>query len=167
MNPIDALTEISEFSIGLAGFTAIIATFSGSEKVARASLEFRVRNLLLISFTPGFISLFEVALMNSGLDVAAAIVVGSGILGVFLIGLIYRAVKSYLTMTGDERRQLSSFLWWFTLILGGINIAAQFANVLFGPLYESSILLAGLVATLLIAAMTFFVLVIQILKGAI
>jgi len=166
MSPVEALTAIAEFSIGLAGFTGIVAVFADKKESVRASIEFRVRNLLLISFTPGFISLFVLALLYSGMSDQAAIRVGSGALGLFIAGLITTAVLVYIKMPRAERHQLSRFLWWFTMVAGGINLLAQLVNLVTGPYFQAGILLIGLVATLLISAMTFFVLITQLLRGS-
>jgi len=165
LGPTTALAAIAEFSIGLAGFTGIVAVFADKRETFRPSEQFRVGNLLLISFTPGFISLFVIALLHAGIGDAACIRLGSGALAAFIFVLVTKALWSYSRMTTDERRQLSAVVWWLTMILGSINFLAQLANGFAGPFFDSGILLLGLAATLLISAMTFFVLVMQFLGG--
>ena len=165
LNPTSALAAIAEFSIGLAGFTGIVAVFADKRESFRPSEQFRVSNLLLISFTPGFISLFVMAVLHAGIPVSASIRLGSGVLAAFIFMLVTKALLSYSRMTAEERQQLSAVVWWVTMILGSINFLAQLANVVIGPLFDSGILLLGLSATLLISAMTFFVLVMQFLRG--
>lgn len=165
LNPTTALAAIAEFSIGLAGFTGIVAVFADKRESFRQSEQFRVGNLLLISFTPGFISLFVIALLHAGIGDADSIRAGSGVLGALIFILVTKALLSYSRMSVEERRQLSAVVWWVTMILGSINFLAQLANVISGPYFDSGILLLGLAATLLISAMTFFVLVTQFLRG--
>jgi hypothetical protein len=165
LNPTTALAAIAEFSIGLAGFTGIVAVFADKRESFRPSEQFRVSNLLLISFTPGFISLFVMALVHAGIGMPVSVRAGSGVLAAFIFVLVTKALLSYLRMTEEERRQLSAVVWWVTMILGSINFVAQMANLVIGPLFDSGILLLGLSATLLISAMTFFVLVMQFLTG--
>lgn len=105
------------------------------------------------------------ARLHADIGDAVSIRLGSGASVAFIVILVTTALWSYSRMTIDERRQLSAVVWWVTMILGSINFLAQLANVVAGPFFDSGILLLGLAATLLISAMTFFVLVMQFLKG--
>lgn len=165
MDSTAALGTIAEFSIGLAGFTGIVSVFAISRGAVRTSIEFRVRNLLLISFVPGFLSLAVIGLIHSGLEIPLCIRVGSALLGLICIVMIASSVSARKRMEPQEKRELSRFLWWFAMVLGGINVVAQLLNASIGPFFESGILILGLVATLLLSAMTFFVLVLQVLRG--
>ncbi len=143
---------IAEFSIGLAGFSGIVALIGHSPiKIHR----FRVSNLLRTAFTPGFCALLGLVLLHLGLQVEVVIRLTSAVLG--LAALVNLAVASRALLKFDDATRLSlgRGVAWFQIGAVSINILAQFFNSSVVTEYAAAILIGGLIQQLLSGAFSF------------
>lgn len=162
----DILSIVIEFSIGLAGFTGVIALFS-SRSSGTLELElFRIRNLLLGAAIPAFLGFIALGLTHalSNEEDAWAL---SLLLSMVFIGLyIVHAVRSRIKMPQAQRVQLQNRV--FTLIitaLGGV-IALQLASILkIVPISAFDAFFTGLVLMLAVSTYQFVRAVLQGIRG--
>ncbi|NKB33725.1 MAG: hypothetical protein GKR91_11560 [Pseudomonadales bacterium] len=165
MDIVDALSTVAEFSIGLAGFTGIIAIFANSRERIGGALRFRITNLLILSFAPGFFALITIGMVYFFGSEETPIRVNSFGLAFFTLLALYRAFNARKKIPEEERRILSNFFWTFNIIIVLTNFVAQLVNVIVTSQYSAGILLFGLIAILLVAAITFCMIVFQIMNA--
>ena len=164
MNIVEPLSSISEFSIGLAGFAGIVAMVANSKKEISAALRFRFLNLLYMSFFPGFISLFVIGLSYLSLAEESAVRIGSGMLALALIALTVNAFRIRINMSPSEFMQLNHYVWYFSVSCSILNSAFQIYSVTFFGSVGAGILVLGLVTSLLLAALVFAMIILQVLN---
>ena len=153
---------IAEFSIGLAGFSGIVAL------IGNASIKvhwFRVSNLLRTAFTPGFCALIGIFLLHMGLQVENVIRLASAILGLAALLNLIMPLHAIRRFDESTRLLLGKRLFWFQAISASLNILAQLFNSLIVTDYAAAILLGGLIQQLLSAAVTFSNIVGSLLKN--
>jgi hypothetical protein len=155
---LDFLGTITEFSIGLAGFAGIVAALGTYNRSELAVVRFRLSNLLVSSFAPGFFSMLTFVLIYGAMEVDTAIRVSSGALAVYLCGW---AVFAYSSKPGRLSRVILVTMSAATVI----NVAVQLAAAAgLSPLPVVSYL-SGLILLLLQGAAVFVVLVMDALKS--
>ena len=148
----DSFGIIAEFSIGLAGFSGIVALIGNAPaKIHR----FRVSSLLKTAFIPGFCALLGLLLLASGLQVEHVIRFTSAVLGLVVLWHLVSALRSIRHFDEPARLLLNKRIYWFEVVAQSSNILAQFFNVLVVTDYAEVILLGGLVHQLLSGAITF------------
>lgn len=92
---IDPLSVIAEFSIGLAGFTGIVAALSHVNEGVRVLIHFRFANLLIAAFAPGFFALLTISLSYMGIEATSLLKMSSlGLMGYVIFWLAWAAVNS-------------------------------------------------------------------------
>lgn len=115
MNPVDALTAVIEFSIGLAGFSGLIfAIKRGSELGLNNS--YRVLALILFSFAAGFSSFVSMILL-SHFEESITWRISSALVGLLLIGLVYNNV-SWFRKTRIQNTSLPNSTGYKVLVRG-------------------------------------------------
>lgn len=165
MDIVDALSTLAEFSIGLAGFTGIIAIFANSRDRIGGALRFRIINLLALSFIPGFISLTAIGLLLL-LDSSELVIrISSFLIVLLVIILLHIVYRARGRIPETERQILNPAAWVFNITISTLNLGAQTFNVFFVSSYSDGILIIGLVSTLLIAAITFCMIIFQIMNA--
>ena len=148
----DSFGIIAEFSIGLAGFSGIVALIGNVPvKIHR----FRVANLLKMAFTPGFCALLGLVLLHLGQQVEYVIRITSAALGLAVLLTLVTSLRSIRYFDESTRMLLNTRILWFNIVTLSLNILTQFFNSLVVTDYAEAILLGGLVHMLLIGAITF------------
>lgn len=165
MEIIDALNTLAEFSIGLAGFTGIIAIFANSRDRIGAALRFRITNLLALSFAPGFFALATLGLVYLVEQEATAIRITSAGIAAFSLLALTRGYRTRRKIPTEEKQLLSPFFWAFNIAVVALNFTAQVINVVFPSKYSAGIVVFGIISMLLVAAITFCMIVFQIMNS--
>lgn len=158
---IDTFSMVCEFAIGLAGFTGIVAIFSGDEIAVSPVIRFRVRNLLLCAFVPGFFGLSALGLIEFGVSTQLVAFYGSIALFVFLI--VWGLLSGFETRQFPEeaKQELDKIVFVFS----GTAIALNSAVQAYGFLVADSLgfLVGGLILLLFQGAVFFGALIFQLL----
>jgi len=158
----DSLTLIAEFSIGLAGFSGVVALIGST---ADRIHKIRVTILLRTSFTPGFCALFGIFLLHLGLDSDSAARWASAIFGATIALQYVVGLRSIWQTESALRRQMYRPIFWMHLVAYPVNFILQFYSAFVPNDYAEGILIGGLVHILLIGATSFTKIVLQILKN--
>ena len=152
----ELLGNVIEFSIGLAGFSGVIAVFAGrADDRIRIDL-FRLRNLMLGAFAPAFISFatlgFHRALPDTELAWTASLLVSSSSLG----GYLFHAIWSRGQMPEQLRRELQNLVFFIITSAMFVILLMQIA-VLFGAtlMTRFDVLYLGLVFILFVSTYQF------------
>jgi hypothetical protein len=161
----DALEAISEFSIGLAGFSAIAAVFANAREMLDDAIRFRVSGLLVTAFGPGFVALTIISLLLAGIEAATAVRIGSAITALYLSCYAVFAFGGMARLSENDRRKLNVNVRRFSSISSFANFGAQLWNVVVMPSYASGILIGGLTLVLATGALTFSQLVIGLVRS--
>ena len=114
-----------EFSIGLAGFSGVIAVFAGRSSERRPLDLFRLRNLLMGALIPAFLAFFGLGLVVVLSDEFIAwrfSCVGAGVSYVFFIVTL---LKGRASLPAEQREMVQTNVLFLALILLGILIVAQ------------------------------------------
>ena len=143
---------IAEFSIGLAGFSGVVALIGN---VPIEFVWFRIRSLLITAFAPGFISLVGILHLHIETDVVAVVRTASALLGAMLLFGLIVGIRSLRGLDSSAKALLNRALLWFNLTTYPANIVIQFFNTAVPTKYAEGILVGGLVILLLSAAITF------------
>lgn len=166
MNIADSLTAIAEFSIGLAGFTAIVAVFANSREKVGATMRLRTMNLLIISFVPGFIALLLLVLLSLPVDSGLIFRITSSVFVLYLLAHMFYQYRARRNMTEGERQNLNPIIWLvslcITLIIIGLQIVGLNSTIAIG----TGMLLLGMVIHLILGAFIFGLIIINILRGS-
>jgi hypothetical protein len=145
MNILDPLSTIAEFSIGLAGFTGIIAVVANFNDSELEIVKFRISNLLVTAFAPGFFSLITICMVFIGLAEDIAIRSSSALLVIYL-------------------------LCWTVWVIGNTpdNINSTFRRAMWTSAMLNLLLQLAIITTLLANPIGFYLLglVILLLQGA-
>ena len=150
----ESLGLLVEFSIGLAGFSAIVSVFLQRSSQLSALDRFRIFNLLLLALLPAFIVFtcigFESILADLDLAVRISSAVLAGCLLIFVISIPGRLKR----LPSDQRELIRTGAFLFLLVAVAGNIIAQTLSsitleggVAFGTLFFglSVILLQGVI----------------------
>lgn len=149
---IDTFTIIAEFSIGLAGFSGVVALVGN---VPLDFLHFRIRNLLFAAFTPGFVALSGILLLHLDIEIALVVRLTSALLAIVMtIGMI-SGIRLMRKLGQDARGLLNRGLFLFNMTFGPLVILLQILSAAIHTRYAQAILVAGLILVLLSAAITF------------
>lgn len=158
MEPGDSLLTIAEISLGLAGFTAVVAAFTRPEGLAPAD-RWRFVVLFSIALQVLFLSFIPIGLESSGFSEATTWRASSGVFAVAwaVTGvLILRSVPDRWTM--DPAPTVAGALPVF--IPAAANFLIQVCNAIGWPVAPSFVsYLAGLLILLYIGAVFFAFLV--------
>ena len=160
MNDItDPLSTVAEFSIGLAGFTGIIAAVSRGADADVALQRFRFMNLLITAFAPGFFAMFTICLIYLGVSEGLTLRISAVLLALYLC--CWAAFVARNVPSRGVNPLLSGFLWVSSLS----NIALQLAAAIFVFSKASGLYMLGLVVLLLQAAVIFAMLALATLRA--
>jgi len=142
---------IAEFSIGLAGFSGVVALIGDAPaKIHR----FRVSNIIRTAFTPGFCALFGIFLLHLGLQDQDVIRLTSAVLGLVAFTHWFVSVRVYLNFEASIRSSTAGVAS-LQISMAALNILAQVFNSFVVTDYAAAILIGGLIQQLLAAAFTF------------
>ena len=149
---IETFGVIAEFSIGLAGFSGVVGLIGN---VPIEFLWFRIRNLLITAFAPGFVSLVGLAHLSVESDVTLVIRLSSALLAAVVLFALIVALSSLRNLDSRAKSFLNRKLLWFNLTIFPANILIQCWNAAVPTRFSEAILVGGLIHLLLIAAITF------------
>ena len=166
MNIADSLSTIAEFSIGLAGFTAIVAIFANSREKVGATMLLRTMNLLVISFVPGFIALLLLVLLSLPVDSNPIIRITSSTFVLYLLTITFYQYRSRRNMTEVERQKLNPIIWLVCLCITLTTIGLQIVGLSSTIAIGTGMLLLGMVMHLILGALIFSIIIISILRGS-
>ena len=148
----ELLGYVVEFSIGLAGFSGVVAVFSTYRSDWVELHRWRIRNLLLFSIGPGFLALIALGLLKI-LDesVAWRMVCFASALYTVLVFLL--AFRSRAALSRDERDQISgSAFLVFTVIVSASSLAQFITAIGLISEYSAATFYFGLVLILFVGA---------------
>lgn len=154
---VDFLGTIAEFSIGLAGFAGIVAALAKYRRPELALVRFRLANLLVSSFAPGFFALLTFGLISSAMAIDTALRVSSGVLAA---GLLLWAVLVHTRKPAQLSRALLAAMSAVTTV----NLVIQLASATALTGVPAASYLVGLMLLLLQGAAVFVVLVMEALQ---
>jgi hypothetical protein len=157
VNALDFLATIAEFSIGLAGFAGIVAALARYHHSELALVRFRLANLLVSSFAPGFFALLTFGLVSGGMEIGTALRASSSGLAV---GLLLWAVLVHTRKPAQLSRPLLVAMSAVTTV----NLLVQLASVAGLTGMPAASYLIGLMLLLLQGAAVFVVLVMDVLQ---
>jgi hypothetical protein len=150
------LSIIIEFSIGLAGFSAIVSVFLHRSNELRKVDRHRVSNLLSFSLIPGFVALTCIGLELTLNDLDTATRLSSGLLGVSVFGLIAFALLDRRSIPEDQQPLIHTGIGArFFVSAAAVNVMAQ-TGAAFGFIPSAPTLFFGLLVTLLLGVIQFF-----------
>jgi len=164
-NIIEPLGIICEFSIGLAGFTGVMAIFANSREPLSGSFRFRIASLMFMAFTPGFLSLLVISLLHFDYGEMPSIRIGSIVFVVAILGLTIFTFRARRQILSGPGQQLGELVFWFTMVMVWIIMLFEAVNALMSLEYSSGLFMAGLVGMLSLGALIFFRIVTQIMSG--
>jgi len=154
---LDPLSTIAEFSIGLAGFTGIVAALVRFGEDMRPLVEFRFTNLLITAFAPGFFSLLTISLAIIGVSEILSLQISIALLLIYLLTWMgWAAMK-----TPPGVHPLFRLLMW-SIALSNIGILAT--ALIIEPEHIIGYYVAGLSLILLNGAIVFTGLALLTLK---
>lgn len=156
------LALIVEFSIGLAGFSAIVTAFLQKSSSLSPVDRFRTLNLLLLALTPAFLSFLCIGLLILSGDIILASRVTSIVFAVSVFFTLYSVFRSRRKLPAEHQRALNNKIILVMFLVSGIVLVSQVASALIDSRYAYPILYFGLVVMLLQAVVQF----VRILVGA-
>jgi len=156
MPTVDLLLGITEFSIGLAGFSGIIAVFAGRDGRWAAADRSRALVLILTSLIPGFVSFIALGLGTIDLHEQIVWRLSQAVFAAAIVTSWFVAVTSGRAVPDPERQVFSSLAGAFVLGGTALNGAVQLLGA-FGGLGRLTFtgLFFGLVWQLLVGAIQF------------
>ena len=152
----ELLGIVIEFSIGLAGFSGVIAIFSGRSQ-DRVQLEiFRLRNLVLGASIPAFLSFIALGLLHALSDVDLAWLLALSLSVICLAVYIFQALRSRASMPKNQSQQLQKrllffFIGWLFLVIF-LQLGCLFRLV---PIQSFDAFYVGLISLLVISTYQF------------
>jgi len=150
---VEILSTISEFSIGLAGFSGVAAAVmqrSGSvSELDRMRITFNVCMALI----PGFVAFLTLTLINSGTGDATVIRSASGAMVVIIISTLPVVLLIRKKAGGFQR--FNPIALGISILLIWINLPLQLYNCVVVPESAVGILIAGLSMALVMGAANF------------
>ncbi|MCR9055125.1 MAG: hypothetical protein NXI26_24980 [bacterium] len=158
----DHLGVLAEFSIGLAGFTGIIAALT---KNADEIIQFRFQNLLASSFAPGFFALIVIGGNYLNVSQSLVLVFSSALLAVYIVAFaVIGMMRSRKLPFGSEGLSLPILrLFAFT---GFVVLVLQILGLLFLTEQRQGFFFYGLVLVLFQGAVSFIALALSVLRSS-
>ena len=152
----DLLLGITEFSIGLAGFSGIVAALAHRTGSWVQVDRYRIGNLLYSGLSPGFLAFFALGLLTS-IDQAETVwKFSSGLLALVLGYGMFVTIYGRRKLPRDERKLISIRVFFaqraislIALIFQLLSILGVFSDYVFGIFYF------GLIAQLFVATVQF------------
>jgi hypothetical protein len=151
----EELSDIVEFSIGLAGFSAVVTVFLQRSRKLSPIDRFRTINLLLLALTPAFFVFLRNGVTSVTEDGASAARYSSAVFAIWLgcvLLFIYRARRQ---MPAEHEGALNNRIFVSMYAAGIALILALGASVAFSFEYVYSVFYFGLVLMLVFAVIQF------------
>jgi len=151
----DRLGEIVEFSIGLAGFSAVVTAFLHRSKILGPVDRFRTINLLLLALTPAFLVFLFNGLASVVGDAVFVARISSGAFSVWLACMLLFIYRAKRRLPAEHEEALSNTIFIGMYIAGIAMVLVLGTSAAFGQKYVHSIFYFGLVVLLLFAVIQF------------
>jgi hypothetical protein len=151
----EALGNIAEVSIGLAGFSAIVAVFIQQSRRLTPVDRFRTISLLLLALTPAFLSFLCIGLVSVVGDIELASRISAGVLAIWMAGLLLFLYRSKRQMPSEHERALNQTIFAFMYATAIIVIVAMTIAAAFDTRYAYATFYFGLVVVLIMAVVQF------------
>jgi hypothetical protein len=152
----DLLLGITEFSVGLGGFSGIVVVFAGRDGGWARVDRYRSANLISNALIPAFVAFLALGLNQAPTFAGDASRVASATLAIAIGATTFLAFSGMRSVPQAERALISPYI--FVLLVGGsiVNGLVQLGNVLgfFGQA-AFVVLFSGLVWQLAVAAIQF------------
>ncbi len=152
----DLLLGITEFSIGLAGFSGIVAALAHRTGSWVQVDKYRIGNLLYSGLTPGFLAFIALGLLANIEQPATVWKFSSGLLALVLAYGMFVTIYGRRKLPREERKLISIRVFTIqraialiAFIFQLLSMAGLFADYLFSIFYF------GLIAQLFIATVQF------------
>lgn len=158
----DALGDIVEFSIGLAGFSAVVTAFLHRSRTLAPIDRFRTINLLLLALTPAFLVFLFNGLASLFADTVFVARLSSAVFAVWLACMLLLIFLAKRRLPTEHEAALSNVIFVGMYAIGIAMVIVVGASAVFGQKYAFSTFYFGLVVMLLFAVVQF----IRILIGA-
>jgi len=154
--PVDLLFGVSEFSIGLAGFSGIIAVFAGRDGRWAAADRYRGLILILTSLIPGFVSFIALRLGTIGLSEQIVWRSSQAVFVAAIVTSLFVGITGAGEISDGERQVFSSRYGDFFMSGTALNGAVQLLGSFGGPgTLTFTVLYFGLVRQLRVGAIQF------------
>jgi len=156
---VESLSTISEFSIGMAGFSGIVAVVVGTSRGWNDVSKFRAGNLIILSIIPGFSALTSLGLAQY---------ISGDLLWQVSCGVQSLAAITYIAFNAKKsrgafnhsifsiRHPLNATLWIVYMVNSGLQLTGMFGAL---GRFGFAVFFGGLVLHLAIAALNFYRLV--------
>lgn len=158
----DGLGDIVEFSIGLAGFSAVVTAFLHRSQVLTPIDRFRTINLLLLALTPAFLVFIFNGLTYVFEEAAFVARFSSAVFAACLACILIFIYRAKQRLPTDHEAALNNAIFMGMYVIGTAMVVVLGASAVFGQKYSLSTFYFGLVIMLLFAVVQF----IRILIGA-
>ena len=153
----ETLPTLTEFFVGLAGFSAVIVALAGARFTAVPIDRFRVLGLLYTTLGGALLSVTPGVLADAGLAPAAIWPVSSGLFAAFGVTLTVWSLRQRAGMALSVRRHLSRAVWVFGTGGAALLALTHALNALGWPAPPSSRLHAPSLVYLLVLGSILFI----------
>ena len=155
----NTFSAISEFAIGLAGFTGVVFVLTPDNASNRTISILRFANLLTSSFAAGFFALLPMILNSFSPDYPQAISIAMICFAIFMSAWI---VLAYIYVPKQ-----GIVVWVAVVMFGGavLVLALQIIGLFLLPTIRSGLYSAGLFILLLQAAIVFAYAALNVIRG--
>ena len=157
----EMLSTVTEFSIGLAGFSGVAAALMQRRGSVSDFNRFRITANIGISLLPGFVAFLAISLIGAGLEPTEIVWIGSGFLVLFECSKLIQMLFLRNRFGGSDRFTPVSLA--IMVIATVINLPLQLYNMIALPSAAFGVFVAGLALVLLTGAANFAGLVWQML----
>lgn len=150
---VETLSAVTEFSIGLAGFSGVAAALMQRSNAVSEFDRMRITVNICLSLIPGFVAFLMLSLINSGSDELTVIRFASGAIVVVYLAILPLIVIIRKRAGGFQR--FNPFALGILILTTLINLPLQSYNWIAMPESAFGILIAGLSMFLLAGAANF------------
>jgi hypothetical protein len=150
---VEVLSAISEFPIGLAGFSGVAAAIMQRSSAVSELDRIRIVYNIWSSLIPGFIAFLTLAMINSETKNATVFRFGSGAIVVFILALLI--LLPIIRRKAGGLQRFNPVVLGLSTIVATIDLPLQSYNWVVVPDTASGILIAALSRAPMVGAATF------------
>lgn len=150
---VETLSTISEFSVGLAGFSGVAAAVMQRSGSVSELDQIRITFNICMSLIPGFVAFTMLSLINSGTHDPTAIRFASGAMVVIIISTL--PIMPLIRKKAGGFQRFNPVALGIFILVTYINLPLQLYNCIAMPETATGILIAGLSMALLLGAASF------------
>ena len=161
MDQLDALYNLSEVAITLAGFIAIATVLQARDKTTIAAMRVRVVNLLIASFGILLLAQCTIAILQAGIPQGTAWQISSGLWILVTVSASTYNLRNHNTMREAGMGLPTLLNWSQWSLLAGVAVL-QVVNIV--TLQAFWPFLVAMIMILVVAGISFTIIVLQSLK---